>query len=77
MTPQTEIIATMAEPLTDAEVIALIRKLNERLTFSYGADRIERGCDMVAEDLVDEQRIPDLEQYERRCVSLNPHVWSN
>jgi len=80
ITAQVDVLVGMAEPLSDHEIVAVIRKLTERLTYSYGADKIAYGCDLVDDDIADEQRVveqglPAVHMIETRAVSLNADVW--
>ena len=72
----------LARELPAMAQVELIRSLNENLSFSYGSDRIEKGCDMVEDDLRTEEQqatdpwhFPRLPTITTRAVPLNPDAW--
>lgn len=75
-------ILALAAELSASKQVDIIRALNGNLTFSYGSDRIDAGCDMVMEDLrVEEQQstnpwyMPELPIVAVQPVALNPEAW--
>ena len=57
-----------ARNLPAAEQVRLILALADELSFSNGADRIVRGCEMIEADLWQETHRVEMGSYARECV---------
>lgn len=75
-------IVALATELPAAKLVEVIRQMNDGLTWSTGADRVDQGLDMIVEDLRTEEQqatdpwyMPELPTIGVRPVALNPDAW--
>ncbi len=78
---QVDAIHAIAAGLSDAALVEVIRKLTEdRLTYSYGADMVAKGCDYIADDIDTEQRVAErgleaIPLITTQIRQLDPSIW--
>ncbi|ANC85438.1 hypothetical protein [Sphingomonas sp. NIC1] len=75
-------ILGLAAELPTARRVEIMRALNADLTWSYGADRIDQGLDLIEDDLRCEEQqahslwsMPELRTVGVMPVSLNSDAW--